>query len=256
MLLAGACTALLVILLSVPPLFTWLLNQLSHFQGEFRELEGHSRLYLPALDGSWKSLWHVLPSAALNGLFEPLPGSGGQKIYLAFSVQLILIWGIVLAATLRLFSPGRRVCNPTALPQSAPPPAGSPPFIPVLPGNGAGPSGIGCSRVLSTAFSRCCLLFSLLGMLLIGFIVPFAGAIVRYRSLYLPFLLAPFLHSLACWLPLRRLNQRLAAWLPDPNSHPDPDPNSNSHPDPNPNPNSHPQPQPPSRSQFRPGSMS
>ena len=53
-------------------------------------------------------------------------------------------------------------------------------------------------------------------MLLIGAIVPFAGAIVRYRSLYLPFLLAPCLHSLVHWPPLRRLNQRLAAWLPDP----------------------------------------
>jgi len=55
-------------------------------------------------------------------------------------------------------------------------------------------------------------------MLLIGAIVPFAGAIVRYRSLYLPFLLAPCLHSLLHWPPLRRLNQRLAAWLPDPGS--------------------------------------
>lgn len=54
-------------------------------------------------------------------------------------------------------------------------------------------------------------------MLLIGTIVPFAGAIVRYRSLYIPFLLAPCLHSLACRPPFRQLNRRLNAWLPDPN---------------------------------------
>jgi hypothetical protein len=221
LLLAGACVGILAILLSVPPLSAWPVNMLSHFQSEFRDLEGHSRLYLPALDGSWNSVWRVFPSALLNGLLEPLPGSGGQRIYLAFSVELFLIWGIVLAAaTHRLFSrPGR------------------PPF-PVRPDHRAGPSSIANSyeafahgwrfwyrshprapshsRVLSLAFSRCCLLFSLSGMLLIGAIVPFAGAIVRYRSLYLPFLLAPFLHSLTRWPPLRRLNQRLAAWLPDP----------------------------------------
>jgi hypothetical protein len=211
LLLASACVGILAILLSVPPLSAWLVNLLSYFQGEFLQLEGHSRLYLPALDGSWNNVWRLLPVALLNGLFEPLPGSGGQRIYLAFSVELLLIWTVVLAA------------------------------IPVLLDHRAGPSGIGRSRVLflrlfsrtsrlrpssthqpdaasprsSLAFSRCCLVFSLQGMLLIGVIVPFVGAIVRYRSLYLPFLLAPFLHSLTHWPPLRRLNQRLAAWLPD-----------------------------------------
>jgi hypothetical protein len=166
--------------LSVPPLSAWSVNLLSHFQSEFLQLEGHSRLYLPALDGSWNNIWRILPAAALNGLFEPLPGSGGRQIYLAFSVELLLIWGVVLTAAIhRLFSR----------------------------------SSLLLARPL--AFSRCCLLFSLSGMLLVGAIVPFAGAIVRYRSLYLPFLLAPFLHSLTHWPPLRRLNQRLAAWLPD-----------------------------------------
>jgi hypothetical protein len=188
LLLAGACIGIGVILLSVPRLSAWPVNLLSHQQSEFRDLEGHSRLYLPELDGSWNSLLRVLPAAALNGLFEPLPGSGGQRIYLAFSVELILIWTVVFAAII-LHS-----THPLKPRLSAPPP------VPVL------------------AFSRCCLVFSLLGMLLVGAIVPFAGAIVRYRSLYLPFLLAPFLHSLINWPPLRRLNQRLAAWLSDPGS--------------------------------------
>jgi hypothetical protein len=194
LLLAGACAGILVILLSVPRLSTLPVNMLSHFQSEFQGLEGHSRLYLPELDGSWNSLWRVLPYTVLNGLFEPLPGSGGQRIYLVFSVELILIWCVVLAAiTLRLFSRLGRVRAPVS-----PPPSDAKAF-------GAG-----------AAFSRCCLIFSLLGLLLVGAIVPFAGAIVRYRSLYLPFLLAPFLHSLIHWPPFRRLNQRLAAWLPDP----------------------------------------
>jgi hypothetical protein len=204
-LLSGAFVAILVLFISIPGLSTLTLHKLSRFQGQFQALEGHSRLYLPAIDGTWKSLLHVFPAAVRNGLFEPLPGSGGQQIYLAFSVELILVWVVVLAA------------------------------IPVLLDHIAGPSSIGRSRVLllrstnplkpslsappspsTLAFSRCCLIFALLGMLMVGAIVPFAGAIVRYRSLYLPFLLAPFLHALASWPQIRRLNQRLATWLPEP----------------------------------------
>ena len=177
--LAAACAALLLILLMTPGLSTWPVNLLRDQQSEFRNLEGHSRLYLPALDGSWSSLLRVLPSAIRNGLFEPLPGSGGHKIYLVFSLELILIWGIVFAA-IALHS-----THPLKPRLSAPPPLNT------------------------LSFSRCCLLFSLSGMLLIGIIVPFAGAIVRYRSLYLPFLLAPCLHSLVHWPPLRRLNDKL-----------------------------------------------
>jgi hypothetical protein len=47
-----------------------------------------------------------------------------------------------------------------------------------------------------SVFGVGCLVFALLGMLIIGYIIPFAGAIVRYRSIYLPFLLAPFLDIL------------------------------------------------------------
>jgi len=185
-LLAVAGAALLVILIFIPGLADWPINLLSRSQGEFRDLEGHSRLYLPMLDGSWNSLLHAFPAAILNGLFEPLPGSGGQKIYLAFSLELILIWTVILISLI-LHS-----THPLK-PRIAPPPP-----------------------ITLIAFSRCCILFALLGMLLVGLIVPFAGAIVRYRSIYLPFLLAPFLHSLTQRPPLRRLNQHLAAWFPDP----------------------------------------
>ena len=192
-LLAGACAALLVILLFIPGLSTWPVRLLSHQQGEFRDLEGHSRLYLPILDGSWNSLLRAFPSAVLNGLFEPLPGSGGQKIYLAFSLELLLIWAVVLAAVILHFThPLKSTRNPAATP-----PAGSPPRLSASP-----PSG-------TKAFSHCCLILSLSGMLLIGAIVPFAGAIVRYRSLYLPFLLAPCLHSLLHWPPIQWLTDKL-----------------------------------------------
>jgi hypothetical protein len=49
-------------------------------------------------------------------------------------------------------------------------------------------------------------------MLLIGLFVPFAGTIVRYRSIYLPFLLAPSLHILmsTSFGPLCRFNRWLS----------------------------------------------
>jgi hypothetical protein len=46
-------------------------------------------------------------------------------------------------------------------------------------------------------------------MLTIGFFVPFAGTIVRYRSIYLPFLLAPALHTLRQLPVIQPLNR----WL-------------------------------------------
>lgn len=51
--------------------------------------------------------------------------------------------------------------------------------------------------------------FSLIGMVLIGYTVPFAGAIVRYRSLFLPLLLLGLLHSSSFACPLMmKLNRR------------------------------------------------
>jgi hypothetical protein len=165
------------------------LSFLTAQQNSFLILEAHSRLPLPALDGSWASLWRVLPAAFRNGLFEPLPGSGGQPIYLAFSIELLLIWGIIVLAGIRRL-----------LLQNRPSPE-TPPHLSPKPSAEASP------------FSLCCLIFALASLLLIGTLVPFAGAIVRYRSIYLPFLLAPFLHFLRSIPPFRQLNALLTRCL-------------------------------------------
>ena len=161
--MAAAAAAALVLILFLPGIH--IPQTLAAWQKEFYDLQGHSRLPLPALDGSWASLFRILPAAALNGFFEPLPGAGGQPVYLAFSIELLIIWVIALLALLRRGRP--------------------------------------------SSFSVFCLVFALTGMLLIGMFVPFAGTIVRYRSIYLPFLLAPCLHSLSTIRALRRLN----SWL-------------------------------------------
>ncbi|MDR3714738.1 MAG: hypothetical protein P4L51_18130 [Puia sp.] len=144
-------------------------------QHDFQQLEGSSRLYLPVLEKSWSSFFHTLPWALLNGFFEPLPGSGGKTLYLAFSAELLATWGVIVAYGFRRLS-GR---------------PGNPPV-----------------RV-----SSFCLYYAFSGILLVGLIVPFAGAIVRYRSIYLPFLLAPFLHAIRLSGPAKKINDKLNKYI-------------------------------------------
>jgi hypothetical protein len=194
-LVMAAVTIALVLLILFLPGFDLpgFITFITRRQQEFFFLEGHSRLYLPTLDGSWQSLLHELPIAVLNGLFEPLPGSGGRSIYLLFSIELAIIWLIAVWALITLAIHRHPASRPTlATPKSSRPASPSP----ISP---AGP------------FALFCILFSLTGMLLIGIVIPFAGAIVRYRSIYLPFLLALFLHTLGNLQPFRLLN----AWLSD-----------------------------------------
>jgi hypothetical protein len=151
-------------------------------QQDFISLEGNSRISLPVLDGTWQSLLRVLPFAMRNGWFEPLPGVGGQLIYWAFSVELLAVWLIVTWAMVRTI---RNRNNELIL----------------------------TKEPLLTPFALFCGIFSLLGMLVIGGMIPFVGAIVRYRSIYLLFLLAPCLHSLRTLPFIQAVNERLSRHL-------------------------------------------
>jgi len=166
----------IVMVIAKPALFSGMLSYVSTQQAGFQVFQGHSRLYLPQLQPTTASFLHVLPSALVNGFCEPLPGAGGQSIYLVFSIELVLIWAIVLLGLLSLLRPARNLSRPL---------------------------------VSRSGFLLCCLVFSFSGLLLIGYTIPFAGAIVRYRSLYLPFLLAPFLHLLHRQPLFQKLNDRL-----------------------------------------------
>jgi hypothetical protein len=180
LLAAGATLAVALLLILLMPGQT-IPEVIARRQAQFLQLAGHSRLFLPPLDASWRSLLSELPAAILNGWFEPLPGSGGQPIYLVFSIELLLIWLVAAIALIPRHLPYR--------------PLQIPPFGPAFP------------------FGLFSLVFAFTGMLSIGMIVPFAGGIIRYRSIYLPFLLTPFLHSLCGLLPLRRLDDWLSRRL-------------------------------------------
>jgi hypothetical protein len=169
--LGAGIIILITLTLSIPAIRDPLLRSLATEQASFQVLEGHSRLPLPALDGTLTSVWRAFPAAIQNGFFEPLPGSGGQPVYVAFSIELIFVWLMVTLAAIRYLR------HPT------------PPTNP--------------------AFLTACLLFALAGMLTIGFFVPFAGTLVRYRSIFLPFLLAPALHILRGHPAIQPLNR----WL-------------------------------------------
>jgi len=234
----GVAASVLLLCLAVPAIPGFVLHGLARWQAEFQVLEGHSRLYLPAIDGTWASLFHTAPYALLNGFFQPLPGAGGRGIYLAFSVELAIVWALVAAAAIRGLS-GRRTARrePPPFPGPAsshlnpPPPSdpapirARPPLQPapqpalqpalqhapqpaIQPALQPAPQGAPPSAP-QRDMSAACLVFAFLGMLAVGAIVPFAGAIVRYRSLYLPFLLAPALQALRNTSPVQRVNR----WL-------------------------------------------
>ena len=141
-----------------------LLLNIANKQNAFQQLSGGSAIYLPALQPNLQSVINILPVAALNGYLAPLPGSGGKSIYSLFSVELISIWVLWTVALVQSFRNKR----------------GKMPAAEVT-----------------------CLLLALPALLIIGYMVPFVGTIVRYRAVYLPFILAPALNMLCRYqLPL------------------------------------------------------
>ena len=191
LLLLAGLAAVIVGALIIPGLFTPILQQLSTRQKEFQLLTGNSRIYLPILEPTWSSVVNVLPTALFNGFFQPLPGSGGQAIYGVFALELTLIWLIILGSLLSSLSGKAVPLSGKAVLPSAPISSGK------------------SSLFIRSYFGLSCLLFSVLVMTLIGFIIPFVGSIIRYRSICLPFLLAPFLHHLRHYRGLVTLNN----WL-------------------------------------------
>ena len=174
----GFC--LTAFLMFSPHFLAWLSNR----QAEFQLLEGGSKIYLPVLEPDFPGFLHVLPTAVFNSFIQPLPGATHQPIYLAFFAELMLIWAVILVSCL----------NPTFRRSQT-----------------ATDQQWQSLPTQSIYLSILCLLFAIPCILLVGLIVPFVGAIVRYRSLYLPFLLIPFLHRITSRFP--QLNHRLSHLL-------------------------------------------
>ena len=176
-LLVATVSAILFILVSlVSPISTKMFALIASRQSEFMSLEGGSKIVLPLLTNSAGSFFQVLPYALLNGFLMPLPGTGGQIIYSVFGLETLFLW---LVAGWGLFLMLK---------------SGNPP---------APPDGF---RIFS-AF------FAVSACLVIGYIIPFAGAIIRYRSIFLPFLFLPFFPAVCVQTPFVQLHQRILALL-------------------------------------------
>ena len=148
---------------------------ISERQQEFLEQSGNSRIFLPVLQPNLTSFLNVLPTALLNGFAEPLPGKGGQSIYLLMSLEIMLICAIIAFAISRRF--------------------------------------FKTPKVKMGVYDLSCLFMAIPCMLLIGYTVPFVGEIVRYRSIYLPFLLVPFIHTLSGIPLMGRINRSLGKMI-------------------------------------------
>ncbi|HVU56713.1 MAG TPA: hypothetical protein VHD83_16740 [Puia sp.] len=156
---------------------------LSERQQEYLFLNGNSRIPLPTLQPTWNSLRDIIPDALFNGFCQPLPGVGGQNIYLAFSLELMAIGVIIGIAFIIFVVNGARGHHPYP------------------------------SFHYPRFFAAASLLLAFLGILLIGCIIPFVGAIVRYRSIYLPLFLPPYLATLHDYPAYRRLNNKLIRFI-------------------------------------------
>jgi hypothetical protein len=156
---------------------------LSARQQEYQLLEGNSRIPLPTLQPTWIGLRDILPDALFNGFFQPLPGTGGQKIYLCFSMEIMAL-GIVIGFCFVIF-----VVNGAR---------GSLPYP---------------SFNYPRFFAAATLILAFLGIVLIGCVIPFVGAIIRYRSIFLPFLLPSYLGTLLDYPAYRRLNYKLIRFV-------------------------------------------
>lgn len=118
-------------------------------QQEFLALTAGSSIYIEPLTHQPLSYAKALPVAFNNVLFKPLPGEGGKALYSLYAVEMFFFW---LGMAVLIWK--RRK--------------------------------IGLSDTQSS-LGIVFLLFAGLNLLFIGLIVPNIGSIIRYRSIFLPF---------------------------------------------------------------------
>jgi hypothetical protein len=119
-------------------------------QQEFMKLPASSQIPMQTPAASLLGFISVLPSVINNVLFKPLPGEGGKTLYLLFTIEIFSFWLIAIYLMVK---------NRLRFSFSNVPPL-----------------------FWSHAF------YAMANLLIIGLIVPNIGAIVRYRSIFLPWI--------------------------------------------------------------------
>lgn len=149
--------AILVVMLLLASWAGWyhLPADIAGKRNEFLLLKGESLLDTHVLDSSWKSMLAYVPEALANTLLRPFPWEVAGKLIYLPSALEIILLEIVFLYW--LVKKGWRFSIPA-------------PF-------------------------QLLLAFALLNFIVIGLTIPFLGAIVRYRSIYLPFVIVPLVFT-------------------------------------------------------------
>lgn len=142
-------------------------QKMAERQEAFQHLEGGSYMYLPQLEGSLKSYINVLPYATNHTFLRPYITEGKSPLLLFAAIETLFVLIIIVLALLK----------PKKLKTIA-----EHPLLMLL------------------------LFLALINYLMIGYTVPFAGAIVRYRVFFEVMLLLPML--IIC-----DSNNKLETWL-------------------------------------------
>jgi len=137
-------------------------------QNEFKSLGGNSQLQLPALEPSAASFLQFFPSAADIAFFRPHVTETENVAYLPSIAENILLYLLIIFALVKL-----------AIRRDEQRPSSS-----------------------AVSFILFCYCFAISCLLLSGYTVTLTGAVVRYRSFVLPFLIAP----LAQFIHIRKKN--------------------------------------------------
>ena len=115
-------------------------------QQEFLALEANSAMDVKPLQPGVAGFAKELPSAIGRVFFKPLPGEGGKLFYLAHTIEIYLFWFVILFLAVR-----NRFRTEVVKP-----------------------------------LLWCLLLYAIANLLVIGYTIPSIGAMVRYRSIFLP----------------------------------------------------------------------
>ena len=132
-------------------------NYIIEKQNEFKQLSGNSQIAIPPLENNFISFVRFLPNAFDIAFLRPHITELRNISYLPASLEVILFWLIFLFAIFR-----RKTQKTT----------------------------------MQSGYIYFCLCFSISFLVLCGYTIPFSGAIVRYRAIVLPILLAAALPSL------------------------------------------------------------
>jgi hypothetical protein len=159
--------AALFFLTSLGPSGYNLPQKMAERQEAFQHLEGGSYMYLPQLEGSLKSYVKVLPYAINHTLLRPYISEAKSPLLLFAAIETLFVLIIIVLALLQI----KKLKT-----------IGEHPLLMLL------------------------LFLALINYLMIGYTVPFAGAIVRYRVFFEVMLLLPML--IIC-----DSNNKLENWL-------------------------------------------